>query len=276
MLNSSPIYHTSNPGLPPCIAHDLFEGIVNYDLFLILREMIKESWFEVNWLNAFVRIFFRKFNINDALELKFKDTKKINCKAAFWWNLIQILPAIFLDFTDDKISAPIFKMFILLKGIIDLTTAQAISKNQIAYLGNVIHDYLNIRIELFPNVKLRPKHHFVTHYPYLIGQFEPLIRFWTMRLESKHSYFKNVVRHTRNFKNVTKTCTERHQYLQSLISASGSRFHQTLILEYTNSDKEHIFRNEVKSVFVKYNIKINEFFMCAKVQYRGITFKIKS
>lgn len=78
-----------------------------------------------------------------------------------------------------------------------------------------------------------------------------------MRFESKHSYFKNVVRHTRNFKNITKTCTERHQYLQSLISASGSRYHQSLILDYIDSDKELIFSNEDKAVFVKFNIKIN-------------------
>lgn len=47
---------------------------------------------------------------------------------------MQTLPIIFLDFADDKITAPLFKMFILLKEIVDLTTAQAISINQIAYL----------------------------------------------------------------------------------------------------------------------------------------------
>lgn len=78
VLNTSSIYHTNNPGLPPCIAHDLFEGIVTYDLYLILREMIRKGWFEVNWLNASIKNIFKKFNINDALELKFKGNKKIN------------------------------------------------------------------------------------------------------------------------------------------------------------------------------------------------------
>ncbi|KAK6186387.1 hypothetical protein SNE40_008431 [Patella caerulea] len=33
-------FHVCNPGLPPCIGHDLFEGVVKYDLTLFLKEII--------------------------------------------------------------------------------------------------------------------------------------------------------------------------------------------------------------------------------------------
>lgn len=277
VLNTSSIYHTSNPGLPPCIAHDLFEGIVNYDLFLIFQRMIKDNWFQLNFLNAVIKKWFKKFKINDSLELKIKSSKKINCKAAFCWNLIQVLPVVLLDTSKDKIDSPLYKMCMVLKEMVDLITAQAISESQIAYLSVVISEYLHLRVSSFCSIRLRPKHHFITHYPYLIRQFGPLIRFWTMRFESKHSFFKNIIRHTRNFKNVEKTCTERHQYLQSLISVSSSRFHKTIVLEYLEDNSpEVIFSDEDKVAFVKYNINHKSFFQCKKIKFRGKIFKIGS
>ena len=54
-------------------------------------------------------------------------------------------------------------------------------------------------------------------------QCGPLIRLWTLRFESKHSYFKKTVRPGQNFKNITKTCAEKHQLLQAYYSA-GSLF----------------------------------------------------
>ena len=48
----------------------------------------------------------------------------------------------------------------------------------------------------FPETTLKPKHHFMRHYPAQILKFGPLIRVWMMRFESKHSYFK---RHPSDF-----------------------------------------------------------------------------
>lgn len=163
-------------------------------------------------------------------------------------------------------------MFILLKEIVDLSTAQCISLTQISCMRHTIFEYLEMRVKLFPEVILRPKHHYLTHYPYLIKQFGPLIRFWTMRFESKHSYFKNVIRHTRNFKNVSKTCTERHQYLQSLLSTHVSRVHITTILQYKN-DAKTSFNSEEKQLFLGNKINFVNYFLCEKVEYRGVEFK---
>ena len=39
----------------------------------------------------------------------------------------------------------------------------------------------------------------------------PLVHVWCMRYEAKHSYFKQLVRITGNFKNMLKTLSIRHQ-----------------------------------------------------------------
>lgn len=101
----------------------------------------------------------------------------------------------------------------------DLSCAPAISNGQIAYLRVLIDEYLHCRIQNFPDNPLKPKHHYVSHYPELIFQFGPLIRLWTLRFVSKHTYFKQCMRKLRNFKNPCSTLAERHQLLHAFLSA---------------------------------------------------------
>ena len=35
IFNQLHFFHFCNPGLPPCLGHDLFEGVVAYDLAII-------------------------------------------------------------------------------------------------------------------------------------------------------------------------------------------------------------------------------------------------
>uniref|UniRef100_A0A8C1PKJ5 Uncharacterized protein n=1 Tax=Cyprinus carpio TaxID=7962 RepID=A0A8C1PKJ5_CYPCA len=60
--------------------------------------------------------------------------------------------------------------------------------------------------------------------------FGPLIRLWTMRFESKHTYFKQCARKLHNFKNVCATLAERHQLLQAYLSA-GNLFQLSVQVE---------------------------------------------
>ena len=39
-------FHVCQPGLPPCLGHDLFEGVVSYDMALCLKYFVKDKkWF---------------------------------------------------------------------------------------------------------------------------------------------------------------------------------------------------------------------------------------
>lgn len=38
------------PGLPPCLGHDIFEGVAKYDVPLILNYFIKNNWFTESYL----------------------------------------------------------------------------------------------------------------------------------------------------------------------------------------------------------------------------------
>lgn len=81
-------------------------------------------------------------------------------------------------------------------------------------------------MQTFRDHVLKPKHHYLNHYPELIAHFGPLIRLRTLRFESKHGYFKQCARKLHNFKNLCGT----HQLLQSFLSA-GTLFPPSVVVE---------------------------------------------
>lgn len=76
----------------------------------------------------------------------------------------------------------------------------------------------------FPRKKLRPKHHFIEHYPHLIQKFGPPSECWTIRFEAKHSFFKRAVRNANNFKNILHTLASKHQLMLAHYLAMPSIF----------------------------------------------------
>ena len=61
---------------------------------------------------------------------------------------------------------------------------------------------------------MKPKSHFLKHYPEMIQRFGPLVK--TLRFEAKHSYFKGLSQITSNRKNNCQTLAKRHQYTMYL------------------------------------------------------------
>lgn len=75
-----------------------------------------------------------------------------------------------------------------LKDVVQLTMSH--SDETIQYMACKILDHRQLFQEVFPNVRFRPKHHYIEHYPHLIKCFGPLVHLWTMRFEGKQKVFK--------------------------------------------------------------------------------------
>lgn len=115
-----------------------------------------------------------------------------------------------------------WQLLLYLIDIVDFVTDPSVTKQSCEYLNGLVYDFLDVFCELHPNSVLTPNMHFMTHYANQMIQFGPLSNFWTLRFESKHSYFKDISRSTKNLKNITYTLAKRHQMLQSiLMSTSG-------------------------------------------------------
>lgn len=71
-----------------------------------------------------------------------------------------------------------------LKDIVKLVVAPAHREETIAYLEARIYDHRERYLELFPHIKLLPKHLYLEHYLQIICCFGPFNALWTMRFEA--------------------------------------------------------------------------------------------
>lgn len=108
---------------------------------------------------------------------------------------------------------PVWHLVLDLKDIVELLVATLHSDESISFLECKISEHRQIYQELFPNNRILPKHHYLEHYALLIRFFGPLVHTWTIRFEAKHSFFKQIARHTNCFKNIPSTLAGKHQLM---------------------------------------------------------------
>ena len=74
--------------------------------------------------------------------------------------------------------------------LIEKLSVLSLNHNQLIVLTSQIEDFFVKYLELFPHANIKPKSHFLKHYPEMIRCFGPLLK--TLRFEAKHSYFKGL------------------------------------------------------------------------------------
>jgi hypothetical protein len=177
IFNKLKHYHVCKPGLPPCLGHDLFEGVVSRDVALLVKHFVKvEKFFTYQQLNRLIKQF--KYTGSDVENkpCEVKDgADKISGNAAQNWCFLRLLPLLIGDIIANK-DSQFWMQLLLLREIVELICAPTISLNQVALLKDRVTDYLQNRVSLFPSRPTTPKHHFLAHYAGLILQFGPLIR----------------------------------------------------------------------------------------------------
>ncbi|KYN10446.1 hypothetical protein ALC57_17420 [Trachymyrmex cornetzi] len=155
------------------------------------------------------------------------------------WFLL-IFPFAFVDdVNNEKKDNDLWKMMLYLRKIMLILLGFIITVSQIKILNNLIIEYIYLRQKLFPEEPMKPKHHYLLHYTYLIKIFGPIRHFRTLRFESKHQYFKQVIKHSSCFKNILLSLATKHQLLNA--------FHLS---------QDHIFSDNftINDIGDKYNV----------------------
>jgi len=130
-----------------------------------------------------------------------KNGEKISGSACQVWSFIRLLPLLILDKIQDP-NDDVWKLVLLFREIVLLVCPPSVKLVNLSYLRSIILDYFDLRYELFREVPLRPKHHYLQHYPDLIEEFGPLMKVWTLRFESKHKDLKAKALAGGNFINI--------------------------------------------------------------------------
>lgn len=202
-------------GYPPDLLHNLFEGIVRLELALCLNVLIKKKYFSLFQLKDLIRQFpFKwtdKADSPQPVPLNFATKRSVGGNTHGNWSLLRLLPFI-IGFKVPE-SEPAWHLLMDLKDIAELVISPFHTDDTIQYLDTKISEHSHRYLQVFPETKLLPKHHYLEHYPQLIKAFGPLVALWTMRFEAKHSFFKRVVRHISCFSNILKSLAIRHQFM---------------------------------------------------------------
>lgn len=271
IFNELQYYNVCKPGLPPCIGHDLFEGIVAYDLQLFIIRFAQETCLTLNQINNKMSKF--SFGIVEnkdkpaAVSIKHK---KLGGHAIQNWNCLRFFPVVFFDYMTPETTCK--KLIVLLYKVTELICAPKISVNQVHYMQELIIEYLEKRSDAFPDISLRAKHHFILHYPALTLKFGPLIRMWTMRFESKHSYLKKSAQRCQNFLNITRSLSEKHQLLQAYIG-TGS-IYQEICLDNAVPFHIDLFETDIRAAVFRMLGEQGKFALFTlKVCFHGIEYR---
>ena len=168
------------------------------------------------------------------------------------WCLARLLPLIIGDQIPEGDDH--WDNFLLLLKISEYVFSPVSSKEIAAFLTTLIDDYLQTFTQLYPGCSIIPKQHYMVHMPQWIVRWVfvayiimcthtnahtphthtprcgPLTRYWCMRFEAKNSHFKDIAHRIKNFKNIAKSLSTRHQAWACYVNAgSGGRLEKDLI-----------------------------------------------
>jgi hypothetical protein len=120
----------------------------------------------------------------------------------------------------------------------------------------LIEEFLSHFKILYPEKRITPKFHFLLHYPHEFWRRGPLIAFWCMRYEAKHSYFKQLARAIGNWINLPLTLANRHQQFMCMNFAQSQHNYLKFEVEIPASKKEFFAVQNFKN-FGKMSCKLN-------------------
>ncbi|XP_036952445.1 uncharacterized protein LOC119018692 isoform X1 [Acanthopagrus latus] len=272
--------HLSNfhpvTGFPPDILHDFFEGVIPVELSLCLKELILKGFFSLERLNSLINSFPYKYS--DRLN-KPKAISKANFEKGSIggnghenWSLLRFLPLLIGKSVPEQ--EPAWEILMDLKEIVEIVVRPVLSEEILNYLEIKLSDHRSLLTATFPAFSLRPKHHFAEHYPYLLRCFGPLVELWTMRFESKHSFFKKTMHDAQNFKNVLLTLSTKHQQMMACLFDSQSLFKSMLHVEKVTDIKTSSLDAPLRAVIKRHYPHLEAVSLSKDIYFHGTRYVV--
>jgi len=213
ILNSIKSFHVTENYCVD-VMHDVFEGICHYNMCHIIKYYVYTAQiFSLDILNK------RKTNFNYgpievgniSPEISENHLNKCHLKmsAREMMSFIHFFTIMVGDLIpkDDEV----WKFFLTLLKLIDLLLSYNFTEGKIMDLKQLISQHNSMYIRLF-NDTLKPKHHFLIHYPTIIQYSGPPRFYWCFKYEGKHRELKMYARTTTSRKNITLTLAKKCQY----------------------------------------------------------------
>ena len=186
--------------------HDFLEGVCAYVLNSLLNDFIfVEKYITLNELNTRIQNF--NYGHDDCNKPPIiKRDGKNNClnlktSAAEMLTLMRFLGIIIGDVIPPSDNR--WNLYKYCRQILDILMSPRVVRGHAALLKNLIENLNKLYLEIYG--KLKPKFHFLVHYPRIMMLNGPIIKFWSMRFESYHQIVKSNANTSSNTINLLKT-----------------------------------------------------------------------
>lgn len=213
-LNDLKYFHIMN-NISVDIMHDLNEGVMLFLMREFFNYCLKSKIFKEKELKKLINAHdYGYLCSKDKPSSKFNVVKKNLSQNAIQSKCLFVhLPYIFHDYENHPALGNKWICVQSLLRISQIVYSEKITESDLTRLEIDVETHLKTFKQEF-NVDLIPKQHFMVHYSRVIRQMGPLAHMSMMRFESKHKYFKNIVRNGSNFANINKTMAVTHQQFQ--------------------------------------------------------------
>lgn len=217
ILNDMPNFHILS-NVTVDLMHDVFEGIVGFLLEEVFKYCVRENITSLYRLQSLVdNYYYGYLQKNKPSKLNI-DKKNVGQNASQALCLILHLPFILFPFKE-KLQPIWLSVESILQIIQILLSDEVDDAFDLKRLSEMITTHLKCYKDFF-NRLLKPKHHFLLHHVMVIILMGPVKRFWSLRMEAKHQFFKRIIYRLKNFQNIKKTLAYEHQ--QHFCSSPGS------------------------------------------------------
>ncbi|KYN28190.1 hypothetical protein ALC57_02390 [Trachymyrmex cornetzi] len=225
------------------LMHDILEGVCHYDLYAILEEMINvKKYFTLQTLNERIQNFVYDFDIGDKPSVIIFNNirgQKLKMSALEMLFFVRHFGLMIGDLLPE--GEEVWQLYIRLVQILDIVTAPFVDKDLTTYLATLIAEHHGLYCKLFVE-SLKPKYHFMIHYPRIMNLIGPLIHVWSMRMEGKHRpVIKQVAKATNCRKNLPFNLAARFLSKQDLQRDVIFNSKQKILIDcYNYNDFQHI------------------------------------
>lgn len=203
--------------------HDFYEGIVRYDLLLILNILCKEKIVTIPLMNQEML----NFNYNPSDKKNKPPLLNLDCLKNKTFRLSGHETKIFVHNFGLYIGKFVSKtseawsLYIYLRKILSLVNRRSVSKRRIEELRNLIQSHHKLYVKLGGNLTL--KFHYVLHYPDIMSEIGSVILTETIRYESFHQPIKKTCFNSQNRINLLKTVSSKMFYRQTFNFLNNQR-----------------------------------------------------
>ncbi|XP_048514964.1 uncharacterized protein LOC125501885 [Athalia rosae] len=193
--------------------HDLFEGVCRYDMAKVLNHLIfVDKLFSLGRLNDRIRFFTYGSTVTGNIppQITSNALKKgqLITSASEMVCLVRHLGFIIGDLV--PIDNEAWELYITLREIICIVMATSTTAESVQLLDTLVSEHHSLYLKLF-NEPLKPKHHFLIHYPRIMTTIGPLKNISCMRFEAKHKELKTMAKVVSSRRNISRTLALKHQ-----------------------------------------------------------------